>query len=461
MGQLHPSPRPVRPGEGVIQGYFVGGKPRFVQAALAARPALQAKPITTAPAKAPPTAKPGIVQYKPDARGRLAPPPLPGAKVPPVQLKPGANGRLAPPPLPPRVVPGRGGPVQAKGTGDAFPLPPGFRLRTGGGQPLPPAVQAHMEGVLGANFADVRVHVGNEASSIGALAFTHGSDVYFAPGQYQPHTSHGLKLIGHELTHVVQQRAGRVRNPLGSDVAVVQDRALEAEADRMGMRASRSSLWPRNTVINRQRSSAGQPRSEAKERNHPVQCVTVINYHDAGYTPDEIVRSAVYFRSGNAGGNHFVPDKMISEILINVIVGLTRAEALKVMTNLVEGICPRYKVTNEIPNTNSQHDNFIDDCIHAISAHNNNIWQGLSNGDNGGNDLDVPNSTSDQKKAAKYGTRFVEAIRKAYEAQKVPPPRNVDTFLSEIGMVSESIRIRNLEQQAQHSRRSGKAPRLN
>jgi ribosomal protein S18 acetylase RimI-like enzyme len=95
-----------------------------------------------------------------------------------------------------------------------------------------------MEGVFGAGFADVRVHVGNEATSIGALAFTHGSDVYFAPGRYQPNTTAGLRLIGHELTHVVQQRSGRVRNPFGSGVAVVQDAALEAEADRMGATAA-------------------------------------------------------------------------------------------------------------------------------------------------------------------------------------------------------------------------------
>jgi hypothetical protein len=127
--------------------------------------------------------------------------------------------------------------VQSKGAGNAFPLPPGFRLRTGGGQPLPLVVQAHMEGVFGARFGDVRVHVGNEAPSIGALAFTHGSDVYFAPGQYRPNTLHGLKLIGHELTHVVQQRTGQVRNPLGTGVAVVQDVALEAQAERFGQRA--------------------------------------------------------------------------------------------------------------------------------------------------------------------------------------------------------------------------------
>lgn len=95
-----------------------------------------------------------------------------------------------------------------------------------------------MESFFNTSFADVRVHVGAQASSIGALAFTHGSNLYFAPGQYNPGTPQGQQLLGHELTHVVQQRAGRVRNPFGSGVAVVQDRGMEAEADRMGMLAA-------------------------------------------------------------------------------------------------------------------------------------------------------------------------------------------------------------------------------
>lgn len=111
-----------------------------------------------------------------------------------------------------------------------------------GGWPLPRDVQAKMEGALGANFSDVRIHVGSEASSIGALAFTWGSEIHFAPGQYNPHTPHGQFLLGHELQHVVQQRAGRVANPFGSGVAVVQDHALEAEADRMGHFAANSRL---------------------------------------------------------------------------------------------------------------------------------------------------------------------------------------------------------------------------
>jgi len=141
-----------------------------------------------------------------------------------------------------------GGPVSAVGKvlqrKGAIQLRPGMeafqvdlRPKTGG-LPLPRDVQAKMEKALNASFSDVRVHVGPEASSIGAVAFTWGTDIHFAPGQYNPHTPQGQFLLGHELAHVVQQRAGRVPNPFGSGVAVVQDQALEAEADRLGRLAA-------------------------------------------------------------------------------------------------------------------------------------------------------------------------------------------------------------------------------
>ena len=122
----------------------------------------------------------------------------------------------------------------------AFMLPP--HLATFGrrvGQRLAPALQQKMESFFKAGFSDVQVHVGPEAASIGALAFTQGSHIYFAPGQYRPDTVVGQQLLGHELTHVVQQRAGRVRHPFGHGVAVVQDPGLESEAERMGLEAAR------------------------------------------------------------------------------------------------------------------------------------------------------------------------------------------------------------------------------
>lgn len=122
---------------------------------------------------------------------------------------------------------------------DAFQVP---LQPKSGGQPIPDQVRAKMETAFGMDFSDVRVHVGQEASSIGAIAYTWGTNIHFAPGQYNPHTIQGQKLLGHELWHVVQQKSGRVSNPFGSGVAVVQDHALEAEADRMGVKAAMTAL---------------------------------------------------------------------------------------------------------------------------------------------------------------------------------------------------------------------------
>jgi Domain of unknown function (DUF4157) len=123
--------------------------------------------------------------------------------------------------------------------GPAIQLPPAMlNLRPSPSQRLPEAIQRKMETLFRADFSDVRVHVGQEAASIGALAFTHGPDLYFAPGQYNPNSPHGQRLLGHELAHVLQQKSGRVRNPFGSGLAVVQDPGLEAEAERLGLRAA-------------------------------------------------------------------------------------------------------------------------------------------------------------------------------------------------------------------------------
>lgn len=129
--------------------------------------------------------------------------------------------------------------AQAHGNPNAMQLPDTLaNFATVGGEPLPPSIRQKMESFYGTSFSDVRVHVGPHASAIGALAFTQGSHIHFAPGQYNPSSPQGQAILGHELAHVVQQRSGRVKNPFGSGVAVVQDHGLEAEADRLGLRAA-------------------------------------------------------------------------------------------------------------------------------------------------------------------------------------------------------------------------------
>lgn len=127
----------------------------------------------------------------------------------------------------------------------AFQPPADFLAQSGRGDPLPASLRLHMERYFGDDLSAVRVHTGPEAESIGALAFTLGTDIYFAPSQYQPHTQYGRELLGHELTHVLQQREGRVGNPFGDGIAVVQDNDLEAEADAHGREAAKLQIGRR------------------------------------------------------------------------------------------------------------------------------------------------------------------------------------------------------------------------
>jgi hypothetical protein len=180
--------------------------------------------------------------------------PLPGPPAHPAMPQSSAAARAVPPPPPSartfartaaeRVLPTPARPVtsvvQSSGRTGAESIEINalqLGIVNGGGKPLPQALLAKMETAFGADFSAVRVHVGPQPSRIGALAFAMGNDLYFSPGQFQPDSMKGQQLIGHELAHVIQQRQGRVRAP-GAGIAVVMDRALEAEADQLGIRAA-------------------------------------------------------------------------------------------------------------------------------------------------------------------------------------------------------------------------------
>lgn len=105
---------------------------------------------------------------------------------------------------------------------------------------MPDAVKQRMEDSFGADFSSVRVHSDSpKAPEVGALAYTQGTDIHFAPGQFKPESSAGQALLGHELTHVVQQAEGRVQptTEIGG-MAVNDNPALEHEADVMGEKAA-------------------------------------------------------------------------------------------------------------------------------------------------------------------------------------------------------------------------------
>jgi Domain of unknown function (DUF4157) len=105
-------------------------------------------------------------------------------------------------------------------------------LSRGSGQQLDQGSRERIGEPLGDPLDDVRVHTDEQADqlaqSVSARAFTTGSDVYFARGEYSPGSSGGQELLAHELTHVVQQRDASSSGPL--QVSQPQD-ALETEAE--------------------------------------------------------------------------------------------------------------------------------------------------------------------------------------------------------------------------------------
>ena len=85
----------------------------------------------------------------------------------------------------------------------------------GRGRALPEPVKTEMETAFGADFGAVRLHTDNAAASmsreINAHAFTHGRDIYFDDGKFDPSTADGRHLLAHELTHTLQQGGDSVR----------------------------------------------------------------------------------------------------------------------------------------------------------------------------------------------------------------------------------------------------------
>lgn len=112
-------------------------------------------------------------------------------------------------------------------------------------------VRGKMEGAFQTDFSNVKIHQNSsKAKDMGAYAFTQGNDVHFASGQYNPATPKGQELIGHELTHVVQQRSGRVKpTTQAKGLPVNNDAELEREADDMGAKAAKGETANLDTKI--------------------------------------------------------------------------------------------------------------------------------------------------------------------------------------------------------------------
>jgi hypothetical protein len=95
------------------------------------------------------------------------------------------------------------------------------------GRPLDAATRAFFEPRFGYEFSAVKVHsdgrAATSARSVGALAYTIGPHIAFAPGYYSPDTASGQRLLAHELVHVIQQKGLQRGNARASPTIQRQD----------------------------------------------------------------------------------------------------------------------------------------------------------------------------------------------------------------------------------------------
>ena len=112
---------------------------------------------------------------------------------------------------------------------------------------LDPSLRRDFSLITGKETDDVRIHTGPEAAKMTqavnarALAFNSG-DIYFAPGQFAPHTAEGKALLAHEMTHVAegvpgasgvplynQRREGEVQAQMVEKMVLARERFREQE----------------------------------------------------------------------------------------------------------------------------------------------------------------------------------------------------------------------------------------
>jgi Domain of unknown function (DUF4157)/L,D-transpeptidase catalytic domain len=157
--------------------------------------------------------------------------------------------------------------IQRHSTGTSFApsLPPVVTdVLHSSGRSLDVGTRSFLEPHFGRDFSQVRVHTDAQAAesarSVSADAYTVGNHVVFGAGLFQPNQPQGVRLLAHELTHVVQQNAGAVQD-YGTSTTIDPSPHLEAEAQRAaeatGGRSAAGAVTPGTRWLQRQPKGTG------------------------------------------------------------------------------------------------------------------------------------------------------------------------------------------------------------
>ena len=83
---------------------------------------------------------------------------------------------------------------------------------------LPNTLRSRVRSQFGLNMDSLRVKESAQVADFGEKAMAQGNIISFAPGVFNPNTSSGRELIGHELHHITEQARGLGSNIEGSNI---------------------------------------------------------------------------------------------------------------------------------------------------------------------------------------------------------------------------------------------------
>ncbi|HLM69368.1 MAG TPA: DUF4157 domain-containing protein, partial [Longimicrobium sp.] len=247
-----------------------------------------------------------------------------------------------------------------------------------------------MENSFGHDFSRIRVYEGGAAPALRAVAFTRREQLHFAPGAYRPYTMQGQALLGHELAHVVQQRAGMVRPTARlAGASANLDPTLETHADAAGRRAA-SGIEAFLRPIAPTRGDAAEPRV-VQAALWPWMLAGA-GLAAAGYA---------YRRLRGGGGQPHNPDQLAQPFTPAMRVPLTQ-DAYDAQKNAL-GDHPKFRWNDEQCHVDTEYDGFQLSELHGT------IFQGLP-------EEHLPEKTSARGLEQAFGTLALNTRRGKDEA---------------------------------------------
>jgi len=129
--------------------------------------------------------------------------------------------------------------VRRLASDDEFPVSAAFerdlQAQRGKGHPLEATVASSMGSSLGRDVSAVRIHTDEVADrmagSIRARAFAQGKDLFFAHGEFDPHSESGRFTLAHELAHATDTHDRPTSVSTGRTVVGSANDPAEAQAD--------------------------------------------------------------------------------------------------------------------------------------------------------------------------------------------------------------------------------------